>query len=174
MHECIYINQFGFTKDHSTIHVLISLAEHIRDSLDKNKIACGVFIDLQKAFDTVDDILNVKSLYIIYFHMIILCSLLTVTQKVFKRKLASSFSLVYPANLTSSFYIFYVITTNPTLFGWLITVYKHLIYLTTDNKHLNHTNISRLFTTSGKMIGYFNHKSYVYSCLEEKLLRLFI
>ena len=27
---------------------------HIRDSLDKNNLACGIFIDLQKAFDTVD------------------------------------------------------------------------------------------------------------------------
>ena len=30
------------------------MTEHIRDSLDQNKIACGIFIDLQKAFDTVD------------------------------------------------------------------------------------------------------------------------
>ena len=43
-----------FRKNHSTIHVLISLTEHIRDSLDQNKIACGIFIDLQKAFDRVD------------------------------------------------------------------------------------------------------------------------
>ena len=47
-HKCIYINQFGFRKNHSTIH------EHIRDSLDKNNLACGICIDLQKAFDTVD------------------------------------------------------------------------------------------------------------------------
>ena len=53
-HDCIYINQFGFRKSHSTIHALISLTEHIRDLLDQNKIACGIFIDLQKAFDTVD------------------------------------------------------------------------------------------------------------------------
>ena len=53
-HDCIYTNQFGFRKNHSTIHALISLTEHIRDSLDQNKIACGIFIDLQKAFDTVD------------------------------------------------------------------------------------------------------------------------
>ena len=53
-HDCIYTNQFGFRKNHSTIHALISLTEHIRDSLDQNKLACGIFIDLQKAFDTVD------------------------------------------------------------------------------------------------------------------------
>ena len=54
MNDCIYNNRLGFRKDHSTIHVLISLTEHIPDSLDKNNIACGIFIDLQKAFDTVN------------------------------------------------------------------------------------------------------------------------
>jgi len=28
--------------------------ELIRESLDKGEFACGVFVDLQKAFDTVD------------------------------------------------------------------------------------------------------------------------
>ena len=37
-HDCIYINQFGFRKNHSTIHALISLTEQTRDSLDQNKI----------------------------------------------------------------------------------------------------------------------------------------
>ena len=50
----IYINQLGFRKKHSAIHALISLTEHICNALDSNNIACGFFIDLQKAFDTVD------------------------------------------------------------------------------------------------------------------------
>ena len=50
----IYVNQFGFRKKHSTNHALIRLTEDIRSSLDNNEIVCGVFIDLQKAFDTVD------------------------------------------------------------------------------------------------------------------------
>ena len=53
-HKCIYIDQFGFRKNHSTIHALTSLTEDIRNSLDNSNIACGIFIDLQKAFDTVD------------------------------------------------------------------------------------------------------------------------
>ena len=61
MHNCIYENQFGFRKKHSTDHALISITEDIRDALDNNRIACGIFIDLQKAFDTVDhDILLSK------------------------------------------------------------------------------------------------------------------
>ena len=53
MHNCIYFNQLGFRKNHSTIHALIGLFEHICDALDKNNSACGIFIDLQKGFDTV-------------------------------------------------------------------------------------------------------------------------
>ena len=50
----IYDLQFGFRQGHSTIHALTSLTEQIRKGLDSNKYVGGVFIDLQKAFDTVD------------------------------------------------------------------------------------------------------------------------
>ena len=33
---------------------LLSLTEMIRGALDEGNFACGIFIDLQKAFDTVD------------------------------------------------------------------------------------------------------------------------
>ncbi|MEM6831004.1 MAG: reverse transcriptase family protein [Bacteroidota bacterium] len=50
----IYSRQFGFRKSHSTSHALINLIERIRQCLDKNQYAVGIFVDLQKAFDTVD------------------------------------------------------------------------------------------------------------------------
>ena len=50
----LFNKQFGFRSKHSTTHILISLTEQIREALDKGKFSCGVFIDLQKAFDTVD------------------------------------------------------------------------------------------------------------------------
>ena len=53
-HNCIYDHQFGFRKNHSINHALINLTEEIRDALDNNSFAAGVFVDLQKAFDTVD------------------------------------------------------------------------------------------------------------------------
>ena len=57
----IYEKQFGFRKGYSTNHALISLIETIKSYLDKDNLVCGVFIDLQKAFDTVDhDILLYK------------------------------------------------------------------------------------------------------------------
>ena len=61
-HKCIYIDQLGIRKSHSTIHTLISLTEEIRHALDENKIACGIFIDLQKALDTVDHTILLKKL----------------------------------------------------------------------------------------------------------------
>ena len=53
-HNCIYELQFGFRKKHSTIHALMKLTDNIRHSLDNGSFSCGIFIDLQKAFDTVD------------------------------------------------------------------------------------------------------------------------
>ena len=35
-------------------HALINITENIRKALDDGKIGCGIFVDLQKAFDTVD------------------------------------------------------------------------------------------------------------------------
>ena len=56
-----YPLQFGFRQNYSTTHALISLTEIIRKCLDKGKFACGIFVDLQKAFDIVKhDILLTK------------------------------------------------------------------------------------------------------------------
>ena len=53
-HNCIYNRQFGFRKGHSTTHTLIDLTESIRRSIDNNSYAVGIFLDFQKAFDTVE------------------------------------------------------------------------------------------------------------------------
>ena len=53
-HKLINTNKFGFRSKHWTKHVLISLIETIKNYLDDGEIVCGVFINLQKAFDTVN------------------------------------------------------------------------------------------------------------------------
>ena len=46
---------------HSTVHGLTTITEDLKRSIDESKLTCGIFIDLQKAFDTVDlDILLMK------------------------------------------------------------------------------------------------------------------
>ena len=61
--KCLYGRQFGFRLKHSTSHALISITEMIRGAIDSGSFACGVFIDLQKAFDTVDHKILIKKLY---------------------------------------------------------------------------------------------------------------
>ena len=60
-HDILFKKQFGFQKGHSTEHALLELISEISDSFEQNKYTIGVFIDLSKAFDTVDhDILISK------------------------------------------------------------------------------------------------------------------
>ena len=49
-----YSKQFGFRSKHSTNHALISISENIKNSIDNGKFECGIFLDLKKAFDTVN------------------------------------------------------------------------------------------------------------------------
>ena len=50
----IYDLQFGFRQQHSKSHALINITENIRNALNDGNIGCGVFMDLQNAFDTKD------------------------------------------------------------------------------------------------------------------------
>ena len=60
----LYSLQLGFRSKHSTSHALIQITEKIKNALDNGNHACGVFIDLQNAFDTVNhDILIDKLSY---------------------------------------------------------------------------------------------------------------
>ena len=52
--KVLFSYQFGFQNNHSTSHALISLTEMIQNTLGNGNFVCGVFIDLQKAFGTVN------------------------------------------------------------------------------------------------------------------------
>ena len=62
-YNCLYKKQFGFRNSHSTNHAFISITEKIRGSLDNNEYSCGVFLDFQKAFDTVNPNILLKKLH---------------------------------------------------------------------------------------------------------------
>ena len=54
IYEDFHRKQFPFRNSHSTSHAEIKISEKIREALDKNEHACGIFLDFQKAFETVN------------------------------------------------------------------------------------------------------------------------
>ena len=50
----IYSHQFGFRQKFSTSYALIDLTENIKKNIDQGYFGCGIFVDFEKAFDTID------------------------------------------------------------------------------------------------------------------------
>jgi hypothetical protein len=46
--------QYGFRYGHSMAMAVVDMVERVREAWRKNNVALGVFIDLKKAFDSVD------------------------------------------------------------------------------------------------------------------------
>ena len=55
-------NQFGFQKNKSTYMPLLLLQENITKSFEVGNVTCGIYLDLKKAFDTVDHSILIKKL----------------------------------------------------------------------------------------------------------------
>ena len=55
--ELLTPNQFGFRPTLSTVTALAHFTDNILQSLDKGGFTGAVFLDLLKAFDTVDHVL---------------------------------------------------------------------------------------------------------------------
>ena len=53
-YEILYNNQYGFRKKHSTSLALLYLRDKITSAIDERKHAINIFLDLSKAFDTVN------------------------------------------------------------------------------------------------------------------------
>jgi hypothetical protein len=49
----LYSNQFGFRRQHATYKAIITLLDKISQAIEKGEYVIGIFIDLSKAFDTV-------------------------------------------------------------------------------------------------------------------------
>jgi len=60
--KILCVQQYGFLRGKSTADALISLSEYVYGSLNEKKHTTGIFVDLKKAFDTVN-------------HEILLCKL---------------------------------------------------------------------------------------------------
>ena len=53
-HWLFYESQYGFRKQRSTEHAILVIVNKIQSNMDKGMFSCGVFIDLQKAFETAN------------------------------------------------------------------------------------------------------------------------
>jgi exonuclease III len=53
-HKILYKYQFGFRENYSTSLALIEIVDNILKELEEGKFVAGIYLDLTKAFDTVD------------------------------------------------------------------------------------------------------------------------
>ena len=60
--KLLYISQYGFRKGHSTEHACIEFLDKVFSELDNGETPISIFIDLSKAFDTIDHKILLKKL----------------------------------------------------------------------------------------------------------------
>ena len=60
----LHISQYGFRKQHSTEHAVLEIVDQVTSELDKGNLLVAIFLDLSRAFDTLNhDILLSKLKY---------------------------------------------------------------------------------------------------------------
>ena len=92
-------NQYGFRKNHSTASALIQLYHKLSDAIDQGKVTLGLFIDLSKAFDTVNHDILLAKLSLMGFVVLHYSS----SKVIFlvELNLHSSIALIFPLNTSN-------------------------------------------------------------------------
>ena len=52
--KLFYDSQYGFRPNHCTEQATLELTDRIISAMDNNDVPIGIFLDLSKAFDTID------------------------------------------------------------------------------------------------------------------------
>ena len=52
--KLLFDNLYGFRSKHNTEHAALELIDRVTNKMDTNEIPLNIFIDLSKAFDTID------------------------------------------------------------------------------------------------------------------------
>ena len=60
--DILFKSQYGFRENHSTQHAIIDIVNVIQNNMDQKRFTCGIFLDLKKAFDTVDHLILLQKL----------------------------------------------------------------------------------------------------------------
>ena len=53
-HNLLYEKKLDFRSNHSTLHAVLSIIDKIQNAIEDGNYSCGIFLDLSKAFDTVN------------------------------------------------------------------------------------------------------------------------
>ena len=60
-------HQYGFRKNRSTELAVIELVGKISKAIDKEEYTIGIFLDLSKAFDTINDKILIKKVRALWY-----------------------------------------------------------------------------------------------------------